>query len=302
MSNDYKVGRGKPPKSGQFQKGRSGNPNGRPRKAHGKQGAHLDTALSAPRFNHAMLAEAERQIQVNGEPRTTREAIMQALAVAAMRGGILAMRTWLDMSEREEARLREVRLPVYTSWEAFKIEGQMALKQAADDGVPEPLILPHPDDIILDSDNLLVKLVGPTTEEHLRVYERVRDTRDLFFELMMFTDTPLINYGDPATHCIGILGAEWIWYHGKLPKRLRGMELCLQRLETNMLRGRRYWEDDLRQRCEERSYDFKILGQSRFMRTWPMKDLGMKFEGGMPVPATPETKKELKRLIAAETG
>lgn len=248
-----------------------------------------------------MLAEAERQIQVNGELRTTREAIMQALAVAAMRGGILAMRTWLDMSEREEARLREVRLPVYTSWEAFKIEGPMVLKQAADDGVPEPLILPHPDDIILDSDNLLVKLAGPTTEDDLRFYEGLRDTRDLFFELMIFTDTPLINYGDPATHCIGILGAEWNSYHCRLPVRLRGMEDCLQRLERNMLRGGRQWEDDLRQRCEERLFDFRFLGDTRFMRASPVKDLGIKFEGGRPAPATAKTRKELRRLLSVQT-
>jgi Family of unknown function (DUF5681) len=32
MSGEYKVGYKKPPKSGQFKKGRSGNPNGRPKK------------------------------------------------------------------------------------------------------------------------------------------------------------------------------------------------------------------------------------------------------------------------------
>ena len=31
MAKDYHIGRGKPPKSTQFKKGRSGNPNGRPK-------------------------------------------------------------------------------------------------------------------------------------------------------------------------------------------------------------------------------------------------------------------------------
>ena len=302
MSRDYDVGRGKPPKSRQFQKGRSGNPGGRPRTASNRQGTSLDTGLSAPKFNHAMLAEAERPIQVNGEQNTTREAVMQSLAVKALRGGVLAMRTWLEMSEREEARLRAVRLPVYESWAVHKHLGELAIKEAADAGLPEPCILPHPDDVLLDRDNLLVKLVGPTTEEDLLFYEGLRDRRDLFFELMIFTDTGLVNYGDPADHRIGILGAEWIWYHAKLPRRLRGMELCMQRLERFLFGHRQSWEDDLRRRCEENALDFKVFGDARFMRTFPIRDLGMKFENGLPVPATAKTRRELKRLMTAQAA
>lgn len=89
-------------------------------------------------------------------------------------------------------------------------------------------------------------------------------------------------------------------YHCMLPKRLRGMEQCLQRLRDNRLRGDHFWEDDLRQRCEARSLDFAVLSDRRLMRTWPIKDLGMKFVDGLPVPATAKTRRQLQRLIDAE--
>ena len=44
-NNSYEVGYGKPPRSGQFRKGQSGNPKGRPKGARGVKSL-LDDALS----------------------------------------------------------------------------------------------------------------------------------------------------------------------------------------------------------------------------------------------------------------
>jgi hypothetical protein len=238
---------------------------------------------------------------VNGESITLMKTVIRSLGASAARGGILAQRTWLGMVEQQEAARRQARMPVFTSWARVKDEGEQIIRQAIADGQAEPLILPHPDDIVLDRDNLTVRFVGPTTEEGLRFYEGLRDTRDLFFELMIYTDTQLVNYGDPADHCIGILGVMWMSYHFDLPVRLRGMEPCLERLKANMIRGRYHWAAELRQRCEARTFNFDVFSNPKLMRTIPISKLGMKFRNGLPVPATAKTRRELQRLVKSRS-
>jgi hypothetical protein len=86
MSDGYGVGYGKPPRSTQFQKGVSGNPKGRPRKA-------LD-------FDHALLRESKASITLNENGSRRRiskhEAVIKQLLNKAMSGNIPAARTYLD--------------------------------------------------------------------------------------------------------------------------------------------------------------------------------------------------------------
>ena len=78
--SEYKVGYGKPPKSGQFKRGRSGNPKGRPRGS-----LKLATDLAA---------ELNEQITVreDGRPRrvSKQRALIKSLMAKALQGDVRA--------------------------------------------------------------------------------------------------------------------------------------------------------------------------------------------------------------------
>jgi hypothetical protein len=88
----YEVGYGKPPRSGQFSKGKSGNPKGRPRGS-----KNLATIV---------LRESRQPVRVNG-PRGTRtvtklEATVMQLGNRAAQGELRATREFLPLVQRSE--------------------------------------------------------------------------------------------------------------------------------------------------------------------------------------------------------
>jgi Family of unknown function (DUF5681) len=95
MTNDdsqFEVGCGKPPKSGQFAKGKSGNPKGRP-----KGSKNLATIL---------LREASQPVLVNGPKGTRKVTKLQAaamqLSTKAAQGDHRASRELFSLVERSE--------------------------------------------------------------------------------------------------------------------------------------------------------------------------------------------------------
>ena len=92
----YEVGYGKPPKSGQFKKGRSGNPMGRPKGARGVR-TLLDEALS----KEITGSEGGQKSRI-----TKREALILSLITKALKGDIRAAGQVLRLVEQyDEAPL-----------------------------------------------------------------------------------------------------------------------------------------------------------------------------------------------------
>jgi hypothetical protein len=85
MSDSYEVGYGRPPRSTQFQKGISGNPKGRPKKAQD--------------FHHELLREFRSSITINENGRRHRiskySALAKQMTIKALSGNIPALRTCL---------------------------------------------------------------------------------------------------------------------------------------------------------------------------------------------------------------
>ena len=86
-NSDYAVGFGKPPKSGQFKKGKSGNKKGRPKGARG-----LKTDLKAELAERVSITE-------NGKTRklTKQRLVVKRLITSAAKGDIRAISKLMDL-------------------------------------------------------------------------------------------------------------------------------------------------------------------------------------------------------------
>ena len=90
---EYETGYAKPPKSGQFPKGKSGNPRGRP-----KGSKDFGTDLRE-------VLEAKVAVSENGKPRkvTSQKATLMRLREKALQGNLRAMDKLIDLAKEQGA-------------------------------------------------------------------------------------------------------------------------------------------------------------------------------------------------------
>lgn len=117
----YEVGYGKPPKSGQFCKGASGNPRGRP-----KGSKNLATIV---------LRESRQRVRVNG-PGGTRtitklEASVMQLSNKAAQGDPRATREYLALVGRSEEELQSTAAPFTIQEADQRMMGSFLQRMAA---------------------------------------------------------------------------------------------------------------------------------------------------------------------------
>lgn len=96
MSDDYEIGRGRPPKHTQFPKGRSGNPKGRPRKPR--------RALIPSQLRRDTIAVMELPVRIRTAQGdrivTLLEATIYALGNQAVNGKASYMKEWMRLIDR----------------------------------------------------------------------------------------------------------------------------------------------------------------------------------------------------------
>jgi Family of unknown function (DUF5681) len=93
MSDDYEVGYKRPPRHSRFPKGRSGNPNGRPRQAR-----NLLTDLHEEMQQQITVREAGTERRISRQ-----RALIMRLLDKALKGELGAMSKLLDLVLRREA-------------------------------------------------------------------------------------------------------------------------------------------------------------------------------------------------------
>lgn len=164
----YEVGYGKPPEKTRFQKGRSGNPGGRPRRAKPKAKT-VDTGYGAKAAEEFLRLEAYRPVTLREGDQVIElsaiQAVFRAMGISALKGNRFVQKTLAEMVARMEADHHRARLELFETMFEYKRRWDKEIERCRQLGIAEPSPVPHPDDIILNPDNGNVRILGPQTKE-----------------------------------------------------------------------------------------------------------------------------------------
>lgn len=174
----YEVGYAKPPQQHRFVKGQSGNPRGRPRRPRPAP----DKVRGVSYADQLILTEAYRPVSVR-EGDTVIEmpaiqAAMRALGISAMKGSRLAQRALAELVRDAEAKHRAETEASMEAVIEYKQKWGMELERRRNLGLPEPTLVPHPEDIMIDFRDGGVKVCGPLNEDEKPQWDKWIKRRD----------------------------------------------------------------------------------------------------------------------------
>lgn len=277
---DYEVGYGKPPKSGQYKKGQSGNYEGRRPK---RKAAPLEVSKYLPTEKLIrVVGGREHKLRLNGRVTrmTEREAVMRAMFHKALNGSIMAQRTYLMMQLEEDRRLAAEQDAIFNSWQEYYDRTKPLFEKAKENGEPEPELLPHPDDFEFDYGERSVSITGPRNRKDALRFQKLREDAEVFFELILFFGEH--SHGIPSDDR-PIWGAASFLFAtniGLLPRRMRKVRDELHEEIAQRASGpRRSWTAYLNARLKAMGHDRDVRKMSTTMID--LRDVNLKYEDGV---------------------
>lgn len=170
-----KVGYGNPPPEHRFKKGKSGNPNGRPKRKKPKP-AEVDTGYGRQAAQEFLRLEAYRPVMVREGEQVIElpaiQAVFRAMGVSAMKGNRFAQKTLAEMVAKMEADHHATKFELFSAMFDYKHKWDDEIQRCRRLGLSEPDPIPHPDDIILNPDTGDVHILGPKTKEQKQQLEK----------------------------------------------------------------------------------------------------------------------------------
>ena len=179
---DYPVGYGKPPAAHRFQKGQSGNPRGRPRKARTVLAPTSRLLGSDEPTTTLILEEAYRTVRVREGDRVVdmpvNQAILRAMQQNALKGNRLAQRDFTLLLRSIETDQRRAQLEHFLALINYKDNAERQLARCAKLGIEPPVLVPHPDDIVIDAKRVTAAVRGPLCSDEKKQWDSDLARRD----------------------------------------------------------------------------------------------------------------------------
>jgi hypothetical protein len=113
------------------------------------------------------------------KPMTVREALLAKQAEVALKGSPYAIRHMLQMDQRATEKEAEQRRLERETWSSIKAAQERRYVIAQAKGESTELILPHPDDIVIDAEG--ARVIGPRNAADLAACKKTMRLRDLLY-------------------------------------------------------------------------------------------------------------------------
>jgi hypothetical protein len=180
LHGNYEVGYGKPPTAGQFARGKSGNPRGRPAKKTEHKAREIKAAPD-PSTRERFLKATDRLMTFRENESVVEipilDAVIRAEAIAALKGSPNAQKNIIERAARYRNELKAEIEEDHASWREYIDNYSKAVSAMEKKGAPIPVDWIHPEDLIFkDGCNVLVRGGDPAEGHRHRQYVvRLRD-------------------------------------------------------------------------------------------------------------------------------